>query len=696
VAPLVRGLTLLDHALIDAAVASASEQHGALLPEQVRDLVEEVVDLNTKRTQSRFVLGFLDVLQGREPAPGGPEANAERRGWYLAGALSGLARRGDHAAVVGLARSQPEIVRSLLQPDAPALELVAGLLFDSHAAAGSLGELLRLLGVPAVLAAWDSLAERMLREATRLLRIYRPDEAFSLLMLLYGAVERWDRPDPPPDKFRADLDRRRAHALRLRGDMEGARKILNELLRRGAGVHASRAYADLGLIASGHSALAHVEVPRDAAEWGGKAKALRRGLEHFEASVLEPEPGGAHGDYCLGVLHLCEGAYAKARPHLERAVAEMQSNEGVYAPLGTLARARLYLGVCLADSMDLARAGHAVELLAQGVKALGTGVPMPLLLHAFEALGTTDPARVAALVDDLRGPLGDRLLEAVRAADRLHEHPELLERLVARMGDAGRPRRERIHDAEIVLAAALKAGAPQTGAEALDVLEHLADDREQRQRLLALLESRERYDPAWSHAEALMARASLLEADARYAEAQALLEEVAHEQLGQEGERAVPFASAIVERIREHGRGAASEALQRRVAALAPAPPPRPAGARPAIPRGRVLFLGGDERQKQYDERLVAELRAAYPEVELDIEHTGWSSNWGRWLDGIQARIRVADAVVLMQFMRTLFGRRVREACGRFDKPWFPCTGHGFASMKRSIEQAIQRLPAAT
>jgi hypothetical protein len=692
--PSVPGFTTLDQVLIDAVIAATAGQMGALAPDSAHDLVSEVVELNIKRHQSWFHLGFLDVLQGRPVDPNRPEANPERRAWYLAGAISARARRGEHAGIVEIARAHTESVRFLLRPESPAVRLVGALLFEAHTSEGLLSEGLRLLTPQAVGTVGRHLAQPMLAAATNLLHDYKAAEAAPVLDMLHAAVLLWPADgSPPPPAFIADLDRRRAHALRLRGDMEAARRILEGLLAKGASEHAARAHADLGLIASGHKALAHVEVPFERRDWGDKAAALRRGREHFEASTREAIPAGAHGDYCLGVLHLCEGNYAAARPHFERALAEMHASERVYAPIGTLDRARFYLAVCLTDALEPERAAFAAELLEQSLVALRGVVPMPLLLQAFENLGTMDVDQVRQLAVRTAPVLGDRLLAAVEKAGTLHQHEDLLARLAERMRDPSRQHGERVHDAEAVLGASLRCGRPELGADALDVLEGLADDRQSRARLLALLERRERYDPAWTYAESRMTRVRLLESEGRFGEAQALLQEAAHEALSAEGEGGLAVARGCLQRIRNLGQSPSFDELAARIEAVA-AREERPAAQAAArSPRGRILFVGGHETQEQYHAKLREEFLQSCPDVQLDFAATGWSSNWGRDLPNLEKRVQVSGSVVLMQYMRTLLGRHLRAFCSRYDRPWVACTGHGYGSMRNSIREAIALLP---
>lgn len=696
---LASALTTLDVMMIDAVLGSLAGQEGALGPEQAHDLVQELLDLNFKRETSWFHLGFIDVLQGRPVDPARPQSNTSRVLWYLAGALSAMVRRGRHDAVVELCRTRKADVQELVSPASDTLGLVGLSIFQSHAAAGVAQAGAALFLPAAVARVGVAFMRHLIETATDCLHQGKATEAARMLDLADDACRHWPSYHAPiPADVRADLGRRRAHACRLRGDLRGAERLLRELLEGNPGPHASRAHADLGLIASGHKELAHVEVPLDSSEWRGKAAALALGRTHFEASCMQPEQGGAHGHYCLAVLHLCTqgdgvpgpDATARARPLLEVAFAEMQANEGMYGRKGVLDKVRFYLGVCLAYMLEPARAGHAVDLMQAGALGLGGRVPTQLLCDALRCLAMGDMGHAQQLVAALGGVMGDRTMDAVLAAGLLHEHPGLARELAGRMHDERIRHGERREAAMHVLAASIRMRDLELGAEAMDALEQLADDKRGRKQLLELLADRERWDPVWSQEDANLASARLYKILGDTEQAHQLLEEVAFAGLGRQDMSGIALAQDCVDEIASLGGRHPSAALAARMEAISrPRAIPRPSAGMPAHPV-RVLFIGGDERQEQYDARLQAELRESMPHVTLDLVHPGWSSNWGRGLDQLRSKVEQSSVVVLMSFVRTLHGRALRKACSEHEKRWVKCTGHGYASILRTITEAVR------
>ena len=77
-----------------------------------------------------------------------------------------------------------------------------------------------------------------------------------------------------------------------------------------------------------------------------------------------------------------------------------------------------------------------------------------------------------------------------------------------------------------------------------------------------------------------------------------------------------------------------------------------------------ICFIGGNETQRAYVGELQARIEKQYPQVLLEFEMPGWSSNWGRIMKRIESAIYRADAIVVMRFIRTEFGKKIRRLAG--------------------------------
>lgn len=677
-----RAFKHLDKVVIRTIIDSVAGVEGALAPDQVRDLVEEIVHLNQERQQSYFHLGLLDVLQGRPAFTGWPESNEARRLWYLAGALSGLARRNDRELARTLIRERAGEFRRLGHGEHEASGTAVPLLWDA------LG--LAFVNADGLVAAGPAMLERALHDATELLREARSEEARPVLdAVVAAAAELGRRGVAMPVDFWQKLRRRQAHTRRLAGDFDGATALLHELMGGGAGEYEGMVLADMGLVACRVRSLAEVRAPEALADWPREAERLAPGVPFFRRAS---GGRGGHGEYCLGVWHLLRGEVHEALPLLDRAHGQMQASADVYEGQGVLPRVRLYLARCLAEQGSALHLRRVRELLGQALPRLRREAHC-FLEPILTALRLTDEETASAVASEAFKVFGPDAIDALASAEMLRRLPEARAALLSRAATGGRPRRDRFRDFERALQACLRA-QDRAGAEAaLDGLEEIANDERFRAPFLELLADRDRHGDVWSDDEIDEARFRLCDRAQEFDEAVAALERLGHRLLsrGEDEE-----ARDIVERIRAYRREPDPQLVARLEGVRGP---PAAAAAAPAAPaaaaeaRGRVFVIGGNEVQAGYDRQIREWAAARWPGVELDLEHPGWSSNWGRQVDGWGERLAKADAVVLMRFVRTQLGRTIRARCGEHDTPWVPCTGHGKASLERAIERAVQLLP---
>lgn len=102
-----------------------------------------------------------------------------------------------------------------------------------------------------------------------------------------------------------------------------------------------------------------------------------------------------------------------------------------------------------------------------------------------------------------------------------------------------------------------------------------------------------------------------------------------------------------------------------------------------------ILFAGGNETQMRYQPLLDAEFAERFEgRIALEWFSTGWSSNWKSDALRVEAAYERGDALVLMRYVRTNLGQRLRRTAGEAGLPWVPCTGHGRESLRRAIEHA--------
>ncbi len=698
--------TTLDQVLIRSVIASVAEVHGALTPDKVEDLVEEVVQLNLERHQSYFHRGFLAVLLGRPLELDFPEASDVRRGWYACGAILGYQRRGMLDAVVALLGDKPELARELARPGSGYAERVVSIVFSAFCQKGRFAEAARFLSPGVVGYAGVTLAEEVLETASGLIRQRREADARRLLDVLLAALPALrEDPDLPGD-FEILLSRRRAHCARLRGDFEGARKLLLPQLAAADPDVRSDILADLGLIDCGLRSLADVRLPPDEAlleEFGAQ---FEKGVPRFLESSRVAAGGRSHGDFCLGLMYFAKGDTDASIPYLERAVAGMGADPERYGQFGPLDTARLALAVALAEQTDLARVPYARDLMSQ-VLDTKNKVPGYLPRRALIALELIDAEVAMDLAREIYQTRGQRSLHVLAQTRMIRFLPDALDELLEESKRDNYSKERRFESARVVLAEshamrdAPSADRPtrlvERSTEALDLLVELADEEPFRQQLLDLLDAPTGpWRTALEPLDRRVVRAALFEDAGAFANAASELAHAFHETLDVDDEWALGKAEALLEDIRALGGDEAVDSLEPRLAQYREVFERRsqsglvvPPSVDPADFYGLVLVIGGNETQVQQDTAIASAIKALWPNVTVVFERTGWNSNWGDQLRLMDGELTRARAVVLMRYVRTMLGRAIRKRCGELELPWIACTGSGRASMVRAIEQAI-------
>jgi hypothetical protein len=685
-------LTALDEMIRDAAAATADGIVGSPSFRRLREIVDELIRLNSERSRSWSHRGFLDVLEGRPRSA--PPGNDRQRGWWFVGALDALARHEDRAGMVALFDGATADGRRLLGARHEACRHAVAHLFDALAAHGRLGDALSALTPIAAARGKQEFLDRLLEEAKSLLSQSRPLDATPILSLLFDAIGTMAaKKTVVRPEFVEEVTLTRSLAMRLHGGFDVSRAALEGLLSSTDRGLVARAHADLGLVDCRVRSLSEVRLPTRAEDLPSTARSLAPGREHFAHGAVDENPMRAQADFCLGVLALCEGADGQALAHLERAAAAFSSGVALPEGHGVAARARLGFALALSESLDSGRAREAAENLVQGARERPQEAHVYLLSRALAALSASSPEVAFSATVALYEILGERLLDAALDAGLVPAHEALRETLLHRCADTRRPKGARGDDAEALLRDALLATDLARAERALDVLEDLADDADGRKRLLAVLSDRRRYDPAWDAEEAMYSRVRCLESEGHYEEAARTISAAGHEILSRDPEHGIEVVEDLFERIDGYGVPRPDPSLDARAAALRrPSTAPSPAPS-PSPPAGRIYFVGGNEVQEQYATWLREEAARRWPGVEIQFEFTGWSGNWGPRISAIEGRIQGAHAVVVMRFIRTMLGRTVRALCGRHGRPWVACTGHGRVSLLRAVERAVSLLP---
>ncbi len=677
-------LSALDDLVTLAIVDAAAQVAGAPAMPQVEDMVHELVQLNGRRHQSFYHLGFLDVMQDRPLARSLPAENDARRLWYLSGYLAGLARRGRDGDILALFDAEPA-VRQLGRRGLGAYQSGPHV-FTALCRNQRYAEAARFVTPEAVFES-NLFAGVLFQEATALLRREQPTLARPMFSCLWqGLADRVAEgvPLPPePSGMWTDVRRRLAHCLRYHGNVEAGRALLEEVLDDPDSDNRAAVLTDLGLCDAGYGRLFELRHPEQPADVADIVAKLRRGAGRFQDAMKIDVPRAAHADYVWGVLRLLEGRAEEAVPHLDRALALFESNPEVYRGGGLLVRARLHLGLAICHSLSaLPRVPSAAAWIAEALRA-GERVPGYVIADAIEAVALGDSGAATQVAEAVLEATGAAGLDVLATCSVVPCSARITDALVRRARDEGRSLPARAADWRHVLPALLEQRRGEEAAEGLDFLELVARDGVGAEEFLALLAEPKRYSPAWEPEDARWARVQLYEALGRYDEAARILIEEGHRLLASGEWDRLGKAEEVLDRLREYPANALTgiEGLRARYDALSACEerPEPPAEAQPV----RVLVVGGNETQEQYDCQIEADLRRTRPWISARFIHTGWRSNWNGYLEEVRRELPSADAVVMLRLMRTELGRKVRKCLDR--KPWRGCGGRGKAAILNSI-----------
>lgn len=693
------GFSILDRAIQHALVSSLRNAPGALPREDLQALVGEVIQPQGKRAQSHFHRGYLDALSGtplREPDGAEPE---ERR-WYLCGYLETKA----DAEKPGLLKSLSGNDRDALlegESEASAIlfpQLIAPLLeagdlknarswIESHAKTRDLhfATVVHNWAHPAMLNAdkedfgkIESLLEAVLEKLT-------------------GAAGGESTNGELPALARR-IERIYAICLRMEGKFGKAQARLDGLLQNGVDAAdrqellAQRALCKIGI--------QHYQDDMVFPLKNEHQKKLDLAMSDLEAAAQgENASPLALVLLAFPALSAAEVENSPAIERLQRAVESMQQGgqaEGsasVWERSGLLDRARFYLAFLeLRTGKKGKTARRAVSQLSEGLR-VGVRLPPELELEAMSLASESDPrsaAELAPLVLKLHGiqvlgALDENL--AAQSQELRAELSSLLESEAAKKLNTD----QRWSAWRLLLSGSNRASKPdrEMATSALDALEIMAQSEKKSGDFIALLEEKQGdWRGGWDIFEQQEALVRLHRESGNPEKAMAGCFELAQSYISK---KRFTEALSAMETMRElNPEGQAKEALDALESRLQKELGDKRGDEEEEEDHTPVslMFVGGNEKQENYRAKLDKEM--AEQNIAIEWHFTNWNSNWGRIKDELSNRIHRADAVILMQFVRTGLGQSVRKLAGAYEKPWIPCPGHGHNSLRQAILRAAQ------
>lgn len=686
----------LDRVLIDQIIAGVSGTEGALSHDALEDLIEDFVSLNPKRHRSYFHLGMLDVLvPDRSLEFDRPEMNDSRRQWYLAGALSGLARRRDSDAIRELLQKRGGEFRGAAGKAGGPGEAIAKALLAQLIDLGRFSEATLLLQGQLQVPGGERLAWITLEKASEFLRTGDLGSAMPLVKVL------WENRDAVPGDpeeialIKSRLRRRMGQCLQAKGDFEGARSAFAPLLEGEADGLSAEVLSDIGLIAGNFRSLSDVRLPEGKNKRQAMVDALARGQELFERAISDHGSEAINAHYALAVLEYLRWTSTvgpakddlrdAALGHAQQAVSGMRLSESAeaYEQLGLLGQALMMQAVLQMNRLDAVEANAAIAAWNQITPAAGKFAQEDVVL-LVEAAEAVDEEKAILVAESIWRHRRQGAFQLLAGRGWLLRSDFLRGELLEQARDQTNPAKIRFRLWTDLVPRLLILGKTAEAEEGLDTLEGLSNSIELGELFLQWLERREHFDPAWNEYETMWSRVRMARQLGKDEVCARLLRELffsVRDQRVDEAEEILALFRAW-NLPREHYDGLESSLP---LGHLNHTELPDTEARLREGERVRVLFVGGNETQKQYDEEIQRSLRQDYPGIAVSFHHTGWSSNWGRQLPGLVQEANVSDAVVLMTIMRTMLGRELRRA---LRKPWVSCAARGRDGMWRSIRKA--------
>ena len=679
--------TALDKLLLRAAVDSVGSVEGSLPPEEMVDLIEEVIHLNTTRTKSYFHRGFLEALTDIQAESGGQEQDHERRAWGWAGRIIGLARLGGRDGILREYDRNLDMARLLSEGRfGGAAQGAMPLLMEALLDEGRFQDACALLKPDLVSRMPEKYLPALILRGRDLVRARRVEEAKRVIGKARELLEVEKIAAGCSVELRFECERRWGQVLRAQGAFKDARALFERMLNHGGPEAELR--TDMTLCAARMRWLDDVMLPARNAEHGALIQQLERGKADAEAALNSGGPASGAA-YLLGVEALLHrDGEGIALGFLERAYEMALARDEVYPDSRFFNQLCLALAVAILLAMDEGRFNMAHDLLH---RALDDGnlskLPLDLFKRAIEVIRASSHPACLDILQDFEQRCPQILDEHLRHPEFLEASPAVLKLLERRAQSETRSAQSRWNDLEALLSARLKAG-DRGGAESC--LAHMEDLALSHERLtpayLAIMNDIDRAGSVLEDVDRMEARLLIHQVRGQRKQEANILVELARLALGK---RELDLATEYLDRSVDLGLTEADLELDRRWAAdLAESlPAPFQAGG-PQARQASILLVGGNETQARYDDFIRDHYRRVDPQLRIEFIHPAWSSNWNVDVEDVKRKLGANDALVVMRFNRTLFGRHVRRLAGVHGKLWFPCTGHGRDSLIRAINRA--------
>lgn len=694
------GITTLDRVLIMSVVASVFGEEGALSEDEITDLVEEVVDLNASRVRSLFHRGFMQSIGGRELAFDFNAANEHRMIWYLCGVLFGYIRQRKNDKCLEIMRQQRDLVKSMIQN----LQLPCATMLLQY-----IRPMLRDNGQIELLCMWASHRVKYLLPHDRLnyFKAFHQDaatfydrgmvvEARQLLDVLTILLrDETELSDAALRDLRLRNERKLAQVYQRNRDFNAAREILLRLREEPDFEDKPNVLSDLALISAGFTSLLDILPTQNEDSKARIHDALANGLECLRAAVEQFGEHATNAHLCLGVyyfLHSENGEPVSAITHFNNALIGMAGNRSAYMEGNLVEWTKFCNGIALLETCEPFNYQLALQSLKPAMET-NFGLPVWLWMRALKAAELYDNKDLyQSILEYLHAKQGDRIFDHLRRSKIIPPAGPIWEGYVEWLRQAQMTSEDRWEELRCLHEDAVTERDIHKLEVVLDEMETLAVRfADVRTHLLDLLGDAEAYTIAWDDTAADFCRVKLYELEGNYAQCGALIRNRVFHLLAIGDQYSVSQAETLYEYLQEIGAIIDEDAhIDERIRQAKDRH-----GQAEVLPEHgineiawSILYVGGNEIQAQYEERLREELEVTYPNATFEFVFPGWDSNWNEWYWLVEPILNRSQVIVINNLIRTNFGRKIRAACDA-EHRWYSCNGRGMASIRRSIEDAI-------
>lgn len=688
-------LSMYERSLLRALVDGAISRTSNLKAEEAEQMVRQLIDAAPGKVSHCFLLGFAQALHGRPISMLDGGSTAGRVRWHIAGYLLGRARDGKHKETYESLMANEALLDRLLEEERtshPELIECGAVLAQIFAAAedhARLAKLCRMLRVTQLARATFIIAGAALELASKLTSDDKQDAALELIDAATTAVESIEgaSADDFVKVFYLEMaNYQRASALLGMKKFKDAQAIYSKIINDPESDHRMGARVWMSLSKAGVSRIEEI-FPQGPKE--KFAEAMRK-LEVVSKEVASVGVSRHRlAQICNGLWLQHSGKHAEAIKAFDLALAGMPADSSYRRR-----KIQQWTSLCRAVSLvhDLNdEHRHDIKVALLEAKEAGIKPASWYLLEIASPLGVFADHELVDLLGQML-PAGDlpTFNRTQWATGVVKSDPRLQVTYLVWLESSNEPQQLKWDQAALLLEAGWRTGG-QAPEDALDFLSFLAFQEERLAgRLIELLTRLGPSDGMLSQLELTTLRARLHASRGEMQQAVGLLTPLFFSVANAQDHYLQQMALAIYEDVKEmRGDLAPLESLKQKL--LAQLEPDEALDPDLVKEAGEitVIYVGGNETQKRYEEDVRKTFASKYPNVSIEYFCPGWSSNWNKVVDVIRPKLAKADGMLLSYYVRTMFGRTIRKACPD-NCPWWGADGHGKASIIRGLEKAIQ------